>query len=108
MSTKINKSQNRWRFLSQPGWLLKAQAFPCGVQVLWMSCKAQGSLARAAWSCATRGGEADTTCRKLKKSARSLASGNEGDSSFEGNLKIIISPILFHIFGVIYIFIAYQ
>jgi hypothetical protein len=108
MSTKISKNHNRCLFFSQLGWVLNAAACPWGLEALWVSRQAQGSMARAAWSCATRGGAASTTSLKLKKPARPPAAGVAALSSLEKDLEIISAPSLIRIFGVIYSFIAYQ
>ncbi|WP_291936469.1 hypothetical protein [Limnohabitans sp.] len=73
-----------------------------------MSRQAQGSMARAAWSWAARGGATSTTSLKLKKPARPPAAGVVALSSLEKDLEFISSPSWFRIFGVIYSFIAYQ
>jgi hypothetical protein len=112
MSAKTNKNHNRWRFFSPPGWVPNDAACPCGQEAPWVSRQAHGSIARAAWSWATRGGEASTTCLKLKKTARppdpTPAAADVALSSLEKDLEFISSPIWFRIFGVIYIFIGYQ
>jgi hypothetical protein len=72
--------------------MLNAAAFTFGVDALPMSRQAQGSTARAAWHCATRGGEAMTTRLKLKKPARPPAVGDLALSSVGKYLEIIISP----------------
>lgn len=108
ISTKISKNHNRCRFFSQLDGVLNAAVCPCGLKAPRVSRQAQGSMARAAWSCATSGGAASTTFLKLKKPARPPAPGVAAFSSLEKDLEIIISPICFRIFGVIYSFIAYQ